>query len=59
LGIAGQSDADPSVVTIDITPTPDGCRLTLTQEIPQEWLAYVDLSRASWEKMLGVLASLL
>ncbi len=58
-GIAGQSDADPSVVTIDIAPTPDGCRLTLTQEIPQEWAAYVDLSRASWEKMLGVLASLL
>ena len=58
-GIAGQSDADPSVVTIDIAPTPDGCRLTLTQEIPLEWAAYVDLSRASWEKMLGVLASLL
>jgi uncharacterized protein YndB with AHSA1/START domain len=58
-GIAGQSDADPSVVTIDIAPTPDGCRLTLTHEIPAEWAAYVERSRAGWEKMLGVLASLL
>jgi uncharacterized protein YndB with AHSA1/START domain len=58
-GIAGQSDADPSVVIIDIAPTPDGCRLTLTHEIPAEWAAYVERSRAGWEKMLGVLASLL
>lgn len=58
-GIAGQSDGEPSVVTIDIAPTPDGCRLTLTQEIPAEWAAYVDRSRAAWEKMLGVLESLL
>lgn len=58
-GIAGQSDDEPSVVTIDIAPTADGCRLTLTQEIPAEWAAYVDRSRAAWEKMLGVLATLL
>lgn len=58
-GIAGQSDDEPSVVTIDIASTPDGCRLTLRQEIPAEWAAYVDRSRAAWEKMLGVLATLL
>ena len=58
-GIASESDGDPSVVAIDIAPTPDGCRLTLTQEIPQEWAAYVDQSRAAWEKMLGVLVTLL
>lgn len=58
-GIAGESDDEPSVVTIDIAPTTDGCRLTLTHEIPAEWAAYVDRSRASWEKMLGVLATLL
>jgi uncharacterized protein YndB with AHSA1/START domain len=57
-GIAGESDGEPSVVTIDIAPTPDGCKLTLTQEIPAEWAAYVDRSRAAWEKMLGVLATL-
>jgi uncharacterized protein YndB with AHSA1/START domain len=58
-GIAGESDDEPSVVTIDIAPTADGCRLTLTHEIPAEWAAYVDRSRAGWEKMLGVLATLL
>jgi uncharacterized protein YndB with AHSA1/START domain len=58
-GIAGESDDEPSVVTIDIAPATDGCRLTLTHEIPAEWAAYVDRSRAGWEKMLGVLATLL
>ncbi len=58
-GIAGQSDDEPSVVMIDIALTPDGCRLTLTQEIPPAWAAYVDRSRAAWEKMLGTLVTLL
>jgi len=58
-GIAGESDADPSIVTIDITPTPGGCSLRLTHEMPPEWADYIDRSRAAWEKMLGVLATLL
>lgn len=58
-GIAGEGDDEPSVVVIDIAATADGCRLTLTHEIPEAWAAYVDQSRAAWEKMLGVLATLL
>jgi uncharacterized protein YndB with AHSA1/START domain len=57
--IAGESDHDPSTVTIDITPTPEGCSLRLIHEMAPEWAAYVDLARGSWEKMLGVLATLL
>ncbi|HEX5005819.1 MAG TPA: SRPBCC family protein [Hyphomonadaceae bacterium] len=58
--IAGESDAgDPSVVTIDITPTTDGCSVRLIHEMPAEWADFVDRSRAAWEKMLHVLATLL
>jgi uncharacterized protein YndB with AHSA1/START domain len=57
--IAGESDHDPSTVIIDITPTAEGCSLRLMHEMAAEWAAYVDRARGSWEKMLGVLATLL
>lgn len=58
--IAGESDGgDPSVVTIDIDPTPSGCSVRLTHEMPKQWTDFVDRSRGAWEKMLGVLAELL
>ena len=57
--VLGESDNDPSTVTIDITPTADGCSLRLTHDMAPEWAAYVDLARGSWVKMLGVLATLL
>lgn len=57
--IAGESDGDPSTVTIDITPTTEGCSVRLVHEMAPEWACYVDLARGSWEKMLGVLATLL
>jgi uncharacterized protein YndB with AHSA1/START domain len=58
--IAGESDdGDPSIVTIDITPTPDGCSVRLMHEMPPEWADFIDRSRGAWEKMLAVLATLL
>lgn len=57
--IAGAGDDDPSVVTIDITPTNDGCSLRLTHEMAEQWASFVDRSRDGWRKMLGVLATLL
>jgi uncharacterized protein YndB with AHSA1/START domain len=54
-----KSDEGGSVVFIDITPTAEGCTLTLTHEMPPQWADFADLSRAAWEKMLGVLATLL
>jgi uncharacterized protein YndB with AHSA1/START domain len=58
-GIVGESDNDPSTVTIDITPTVEGCSLRLIHDIAPEWAAYVDSARGAWEKMLGTLATLL
>ncbi len=58
-GIAGESDQYGSTVAIDITPTPEGCIVTLTHEMPPQWADFLDRSRAAWEKMLGVLATLL
>jgi uncharacterized protein YndB with AHSA1/START domain len=52
-------ETDGSTVTIDIAPTPGGCTLTLAHEMAPQWAAYIDRSRAGWEKMLGVLATLL
>lgn len=57
--IAGQGDDDPSIVTLDITPTADGCSLRLTHEMDEKWADFVDRSRAGWQKMLGVLTTLL
>ncbi len=57
--IAGHGDNDPSIVKIDITSTADGCCLRLIHEMENECAAFVDRSRAGWEKMLGILATLL
>lgn len=57
--IAGEGDDDPSIVSIDITPTPDGCSLRLVHEMDERWADFVDRLRGAWEKMLGVLAGLL
>ena len=58
--IAGESDdGDLSSVTIDITPTSEGCSVRLMHEMPPEWADFIDRSREAWEKMLRVLAGLL
>lgn len=57
-GVVGESADDPSHVIIDITPTAEGCSVRLMHEMDEQWAAYLDRARASWEKMLGVLASL-
>jgi uncharacterized protein YndB with AHSA1/START domain len=48
-----------STVSIDIAPTTEGCTVTLKHEMAPEWVDFLDRSRAAWEKMLGVLATLL
>lgn len=58
--IAGESDdGEPSAVTIDIEPTPEGCSVRLSHEMPVQWADFIDRSRNAWEKMLGVLSTLL
>lgn len=52
-------EKDGSTVIIDITPAPEGCSVRLMHEMAPEWADFVDRSRGAWEKMLGVLATLL
>lgn len=58
-GIAGQSDPAGSIVRIDITPTAEGSTLRLAHEMAPEWADYVERTSAGWQKMFGVLATLL
>jgi uncharacterized protein YndB with AHSA1/START domain len=52
-------ETDGSTVTIDITPTPEGCSVRLMHEMAPEWSDFVNRSKKAWEKMLGVLTTLL
>ena len=56
-GIAGHDGA--SVVFIDIVPSAEGCTVTLTHEMTPDSIDFVDRARGAWEKMLGVLSTLL
>jgi uncharacterized protein YndB with AHSA1/START domain len=59
-GIAGESDdAGGPPVTIDITPTSEGCSVRLTHEMAPGWEGFADRAGAAWARMLGVLATLL
>jgi uncharacterized protein YndB with AHSA1/START domain len=52
-------ERDGSTVTVNISPTPEGCGATLIHELAPGWEDYVERVQASWEKMLGVLARVL
>ena len=58
-GIAGESEGEVSTVTIDIVPTKEGCTLTLSHQMPPQWADFRERSQAAWQKMFGVLATLL
>lgn len=48
------------VVTLDITPEPDGgCRLRLTAEMQPEWKDYADRARQGWTQILESLDAVL
>lgn len=57
-GVVGESADDPSHVIIEITPTTEGCSVRLMHEMDEQWADYIDRARGSWEKMLGILATL-
>jgi uncharacterized protein YndB with AHSA1/START domain len=52
-------DPDSSRVVIEITPTPDGCELTLTHEMDEQWATFVDRAAGAWGRMADVIAGLL
>lgn len=46
---------DESVVTIDIEPTDNGCRLTLEHELDPKWEEYAERTKEGWTLMLDKL----
>ncbi len=56
---AAAQDEEPTLVTIEITPTPDGCALTLTHEMDPQWAEYEDRTRTGWTSILTGLTSTL
>jgi uncharacterized protein YndB with AHSA1/START domain len=53
-GIEAESE-DESVVTVEITATGNGCRVTLTHELPEKWADYTESTEAAWSFMLDKL----
>lgn len=57
-GIEAESE-DESVVTVEITPSENGCLVTLTHELPEKWAEYTENTEAEWSFMLDKLYELL
>ena len=53
----GTEEGEWSVVTVEFAPTPTGCRLKLTHEIPLQWAGYAEPVRKGWALILDTLAT--
>ena len=49
---------ETSRVIVDIAPHGDGCELTLTHEMDQQWASFVDRAAGAWQKMSDAIAAL-
>lgn len=52
-------DAEPTLVTIQISPTAEGCDLTLTHEMDAKWAEYEERTRIGWSTILTNLSATL
>jgi uncharacterized protein YndB with AHSA1/START domain len=50
--------AASSRVIIEIAAKAEGCELTLTHEMDQQWADFVDRAAAAWQKMSDAIATL-
>jgi len=56
---ATDREAKPTRVRITITPTPDGCSLTLCHAMDPQWISFLDRTRQGWTMILEGLAATL
>lgn len=56
-GFRTDTSSDPTVVTIEITPTANGCKLVLSHEMSAEWADFVGRAREGWTMILEGLSS--
>lgn len=52
-------EADPSRVTLTITPDGEGCTATIVHEIDEKWIDYVARTESGWARMLQQVDNLL
>lgn len=58
-GFAASREDAPTRVTVEIEPTPDGCRVVLSHDLAPEWEAFADRARQGWTLILDGLAGTL